>query len=145
MLNDKKIPECLFLTIPNLRFLFSFFLFFFAKQCSIIENNSALPSSANPITDQYLGNFEFMKDDINRIICKLDPNNVISIRMLKMSGDVIIEPLQNIQKMPRNIQIIYSNYWKKVNIVQIFKKSDKQNIKNYCPLSLLPICSKNTS
>ena len=143
MLNDKKIPESLFLTIPNLRFLFSF-SFFFAKQCSIIENNSALPSSANPITDQYLANFEFMKDDINRIICKLDPNNVISIRMLKMSGDVIIEPLQNIQKMPRNIQVIYSNYWKKVNIVQIFKKSDKQNIKNYCPLSLLPICSKNT-
>ena len=49
------------------------FTCFFAKQSSIIENNSVLPSSTNPITDQYLANIEFTKDDIKRIICKLDP------------------------------------------------------------------------
>ena len=32
--------------------------------------------------------------------------------------------------------------WKKGSIVPIFKKCDKQNIKNYRPVSLLPICSK---
>ena len=68
----------------------------------MIENNSVLPSSANPITDQYLANIEFTKDDIKRIVRKLDPNkahghDVISIRMLKMSGNDIIEPL--IQKL----------------------------------------------
>ena len=31
---------------------------------------------------------------------------------------------------------------KKGNIVPIYKKSDKQNIKNYRPVSLLPICDK---
>ena len=47
---------------------------FLTKQCSVIENNSALPLLTNPITDQYLLNIEFTKDDIKIIICKLDPN-----------------------------------------------------------------------
>ena len=39
-------------------------------------------------------------------------------------------------------------YWfvsiklKKGNIVPIHKKDDKQILKNYCPVSLLPICGK---
>ena len=32
--------------------------------------------------------------------------------------------------------------WKKANIVPAHKKHDKQLIKNYRPVSLLPICSK---
>ena len=76
---------------------------FFATQGSVIENNSVLPSSTNPITDQYLANIEFTKDDVKRIICKLDPNkahgyDMISCHMLKMSGDAIIEPLFKIFK-----------------------------------------------
>ena len=49
------------------------FNFSFVKQCLIIENNSVLSSSTVPVTDQYLANIEFTKDDIKRIICKLDP------------------------------------------------------------------------
>ena len=71
MLNDKKVP-----CIPPIfhdkfiTFIYYFskkaylFNYFFAKQCSIIENNSVLPLSTNPITDQYLANIEFTKDDI---------------------------------------------------------------------------------
>ena len=33
--------------------------------------------------------------------------------------------------------------WKKENIVQVHKKSSKQLVNNYRPVSLLPICSKN--
>ena len=33
--------------------------------------------------------------------------------------------------------------WKKASVVQIHKKNDKQCIKNYRPVSLLLICSKN--
>ena len=73
---------------------------FFAKQCSIIENNSVLPSSTNTITDNYLANIEFTKDDIKRIICKLDPNKahdheIIRTCKLKMSDDAmkIVVPL----------------------------------------------------
>ena len=103
ILSDKKVP-CIPPIFQDNKFVTDFskktdlFNSFFAKQCSIIENNSVLPSSTNPIIDQYLANIEFTKDDIKRIICKLDPNkahghDMISIHMLKMSGDAMIEPL----------------------------------------------------
>ena len=81
-------------------YLFNYFL---AKHCSVTESNNVLPTSSNPIIDQYVSNVEFTKDDIKKIICKLDPNkahghNMISIRMLKMSGDAIIKPLFSIFK-----------------------------------------------
>ena len=108
MLNDKKVP-CILPNFHDNKFITDFskkvdlFNSFFAIQCSINENYSVLPSSTNPITDQYLANIEFTKDDIKSIICKLDPNKVhghdmISIRMLKKSGDAIIEPLFKIFK-----------------------------------------------
>ena len=101
MLNDKKVPYIAPIFHDN-KFVTDFskkadlFNSFFSKQCSINKTNSVLPSSTNPITDQYLANIEFKKDDIKRIICNLDPDkahghDMISIRMLKMSGDAIIE------------------------------------------------------
>ena len=107
-LNDKKVP-CIPPIFHDNKFVTDFskkadlFNSLFAKQCSIIENNSVLPSSTIPVTEQYLANIDFTKDDIKRIICKLDPNkshghDLISIRMLKVSGDVIIEHLFKIFK-----------------------------------------------
>ena len=103
MLNDKKVP-CIPPIFHDNKFVTDFskkadlFNSFFAKQCSIIENNSVLPSSTIPVTDQYLANIEFTKYDIKRIISQLDPNkahghDMITIRMLKMFGNAIIEPL----------------------------------------------------
>ena len=98
------------------------------QQCSLLIKYS-----------QYRSNIEFMKDDIKRIISRLDPNKAyghdrISIRMLKMSGEVVKEPL----KIFKNCQKcgIFPDDYKKGNIVSIFKKGDKQNIKNYHPVSL---------
>ena len=36
----------------------------------------------------------------------------------------------------------FPNNWKKSNVIPVHKKGDKQLLQNYCPVSLLPICSK---
>ena len=64
-----------------------------------------------------------------------------SIRMLKICGDFICEPLEMIFKQVL-LTGVFPSEWKKGNIAPIHKKGDKQNIKNYRPVSLLPICGK---
>ena len=106
-MTKKLLASHLFFTITNLLQILvkkaDVFNSFFAKHCPIIENNSVLPSLTNSVSDQYLANIKFTKNDIKRIICKLDFNNahghdMISIRVLKMSGDAVIERLFNIFK-----------------------------------------------
>ena len=69
MLYDKKV-SCIPPIFHDNKFITDFskkaYLFnsFFTKQRSVNKNNSVLPSSTNPITDQYLANIEFTKDDI---------------------------------------------------------------------------------
>ena len=61
--------------------------------------------------------------------------------MLKLCGDAICEPLQIIFN-PALISGSFPFDWKKANIVPIHKKGDKQTLKNYRSVSLLPICGK---
>ena len=37
---------------------------------------------------------------------------------------------------------VFPSEWNKGNIVPCYKKADKQNLKNYRPVSLLSICGK---
>ena len=61
--------------------------------------------------------------------------------MLKVCGDSIYVPLQMIFKQAL-LTGVFPSEWKKGNIVPIYKKNDKQNIKSYQPVSLRPICCK---
>ena len=65
----------------------------------------------------------------------------VSIRLLKTCGDTISKPLELNFKQTL-ITGTYSSDWIKGNIVPVHNKGNKQNIKNYHPVSLLPICGK---
>ena len=61
--------------------------------------------------------------------------------MIQLAGDSILRPLNiifsNIIKSGS-----YPESWKLANVTPIHKKLDKQFIKDYRPISLLPICAK---
>ena len=61
--------------------------------------------------------------------------------MLKICGNTIFKPLELSFKQALTTSVFPSE-WKKGNIVPRYKKGDKQNIKNYRSVSLLPICGK---
>ena len=88
----------------------------------------------------------FSEDDIAKITQDLDPNkeyghDQISIRMLKICGKTIYEPLECIFRECLNTGLFPSE-WKKANLVPVYKKGDKQCLKILRPVSLLPICGK---
>ena len=119
---------------------------FFAKQRSIIQNSSKRRVTLNKKTENSISSITFNCNDIATIIRSLDPNkahgyDMISIRMLKICDKSICKPLELIfQSCIKHGK--FPNEWKMANVVPVHKKSDKQILKNYRPVSLLPICGK---
>ena len=118
----------------------------FSNQCSLLKNCSKLPTNPRYVTDKRLRTINFTTNNIEKIIVSLNPNKAhghdnISIRMLKICGNTILKPLELIFKQALTTGVFPSE-WKKGNIVPCYKKGDKQNIKNYRPVSLRPICGK---
>ena len=95
---------------------------------------------------QVISTVTFAGDDIATLIQSLDPDkahshDMLSIRMYKLSGKSICKPLDLIfQSCIKHGE--FPTEWKKADGVLVHKKSDKQILKNYRPVSLLPICGK---
>ena len=75
-----------------------------------------------------------------------DPNKAyghdqISIRMLKLCSNSICKPLEIISNRCLETRR-FPNDWKRDKVIPIFKKGDKQILKNYRSISLLPVCGK---
>ena len=92
-LNNNKIP-CISPIYHNNDYITDFkkkaeiFKNFFAKQCTIVNNTSQLPTDSLKRTSNYLSTICFTKHDTAKIIKNLDPNkahghDMVSIRMLK--------------------------------------------------------------
>ena len=94
----------------------------------------------------YLNFCDFSENDILQIINNQDSNkahalDMISIHLLKLYVGPICRPLNIIFKMCLNTGK-FSSEWKKGNVVLVYKKDDKWNLKNYHLVSLLPTCCK---
>ena len=115
----------------------------FASQCSLVKNASTIPSLGYK-TDERLNYFDINENEIISIIKNLNANKAhgwdkISIRMIKLKTTAI--PLKLIFRSMLE-EGVFPDDWKKSNVVPIHKKDSKNLIKNYRPISLLPIFSK---
>ena len=114
---------------------------FFADQCSILRNKSELPATLSKKSSESLTTIDFSNNDILKIIRNLDPNkahghDMISIRMVKICDDSICKPLKLIS------QSCLDSGKFPANMVPIHKKGDKQILKNYRLISVLPVAGK---
>ena len=118
---------------------------FFTIGLQPIINGSVLPT-LNFLTDKRIDHITIQNDEIIALIRNLNPNKAsrsdgISGQMLLFCDDSAALPLKIIFE---NILLTstYPDLWKLANVTPVFKKGDKQLIKNYRPISLLPICDK---
>ena len=118
---------------------------YFSQQCTVLDTGSILPPFV-ALTENFLDSVTFSESDITDIVKALNQDKAhgwddISIRMIKMGGDSLSKPLAIIFKNCI-AKGIFPHSWKKANVIPVFKKAKKHLVKNYRPISLLPIFAK---
>ena len=113
----------------------------FSNQCNLILNNSSIPVFEY-ITNKRIESISIKDEDILFLIRKRNSNKAagsdgISGQMLLICDSSAVLPLKLIFHKILETSI-YPNMWKLANVTPIFKKDDKQLVKNYRPISLLP-------
>ena len=148
--NGKRVPPLLFngafvtdfeekVKIPNS---------FFGKQCTLVSNNSVLPSDVTYMTEERIQSITFSESYVIKIIRTLDVNKAHDhdntlVRKIKLYINSVAHPLTLIIQNSL-ADGTFPTQWKRTNIVPIHKKSDKEIVSNYRLVSLLPICRKQT-
>ena len=115
---------------------------YFLLQCKPIQNSSTLPVFSY-ITNSTSETVDFDHQSILTLINALNVNKAyradqLSVQMIKLCGNSILLPFQII--FTKIIaKGIFPDQWKMANVTPVHKKENKQIIKNYRPISLLPM------
>ena len=118
---------------------------FFVSQCTVLDTGSDLPLF-RATTESILDKILFNDDDIITHIRSLNPNKAhgcdgITIRMIQICNKTLVIPLSII--FTNCIRKgVFPKLWKMANVVPVHKKDSKQLMKNYRPISLLPVFGK---
>ena len=150
LIYNKKIPAIPPLFVKG-NFVLDFslkanlFNHFYASICTPIQNSSVLPPLKYR-TNEKLNSFSVIEKDISLIIKALDSSKAhgydnLSIKMIKLCEESIVIPLKIIFKESLKCGV-FPEIWKKANAVPVHEKEDKTLVKNYRPISLLPIFGK---
>ena len=120
--------------------------FCLALKSTLITNDRSLPSLLNLKLTFNLYAINFTNDDIFKIIRSFNINKAhghddISVAIIKICDKAILEPLSIIYKNCIDTGI-FSDSWKKSNIVPLHGKGDKQLLENHRPVSLLAVLGK---
>ena len=118
---------------------------FFASICIPIDNISCFLSFSYR-TGSRIKSFRVTENDILAIIKTLDPNKAhscdnISIKMIMICSQSLTLPLKIIFEHSLK-KGKFPEIWKKANVVPVLKEGDKMLVKNYHPISVLPIFGK---
>ena len=110
-----------------------------------IQNTSVL-SPFLLTTSARITSFHVIKEDVLLIIKTLNSSKArgwdnILIKMIKICGESITVLLKIISEQSLK-EKKFLEVWKKANILPVHKKEDKNLIKNYCLVNLLPIFVK---
>ena len=111
---NRVMNKCRASKIPPLLVNNMFLLNCCEKQCTPIINSSVLPQGSS---DRISGQMLLLCDNLVALPLKIIFQNILETST-------------------------FPDLWKLANVTPIFKKGDKQLIKNYIPISLLLICGK---
>ena len=99
---------------------------FYSLQCSLVVSSPVLPDKSY-LASSSLESITISGSDILKTIRSLDINKAhgnddISVRMMKICDDAILEPLKMLFVNSVN-QVVFPNRWRKANVIPIHKKT----------------------